>query len=120
MLEETGRDPYQSKLAPTRIMTKTRQQEWEEAIELDRVLEKERRDLSQKRLQQQQDAKFNEYIDKTANPAIKNYSSGMSGVLGGSSPYISNPSSLPDLMASKRECKSTQSYCFSVTKRNDE
>ena len=49
IFEQTGRDPYQSNLAPT--MTKTRQQEWEEAVELDRMLEKERRDTSLKRMQ---------------------------------------------------------------------
>jgi len=49
IFEETGRDPYQSRLAPN--MSKTRKQEWEEAVELDRMLEKERRDQSLQRMQ---------------------------------------------------------------------
>ena len=36
-------------------MTKTRQQEWEEAVELDKILEDERRQQSSKKLQQAND-----------------------------------------------------------------
>ena len=55
-------------------------------------------------MQQVQETKFNEYIEKTSNPANRNFSSGVSGVLGSSSQYVV-PASLPDLMASKRERK---------------
>lgn len=44
-------------------------------------------------------------MEKTSNPANRNFSNGMSGVLGGGSPYIVNNANLPDLMANKRESK---------------
>ena len=46
MFEQTGHDPY----ARPPKMNKNRQQEWEEAVELDRMLEAERRDSSVKRI----------------------------------------------------------------------
>ena len=56
-------------------------------------------------------------MEKTSNPANRNFSNGMSGVLGGGSPYIVNNANLPDLMASKRESKSPyrNSSVFSVS-----
>ena len=53
MFEQTGGDPYnyQPQFQSTK-MTKTRQQEWEEAVELDRILEGERKAESMKRMQQ--------------------------------------------------------------------
>lgn len=44
-------------------------------------------------------------MEKTSNPANRNFSNGISGVLGGGSPYIVNNANLPDLIASKRESK---------------
>jgi len=70
-------------------MTKTRRQEWEEAVELDRMLEQERRGQSIKRLQQQTDQQYNQVLEKN-NAATRQFSSGMSGVLGASSPGVSN------------------------------
>lgn len=45
-------------------MTKTRQQEWEEAVELDKILEDERRQQSSKKLQQANDYQYQQYMDK--------------------------------------------------------
>ena len=56
MLEQTGvggANNYDAFSQP--IGSKTRQQEWEEAVELDKVLENERRKQSQKRLEASQD-----------------------------------------------------------------
>lgn len=55
-------------------------------------------------MQQVQDQKYNEYIEKTSTPGNRNFSNGVSGVLGSVGSY-SVPASLPDLMSSKRECK---------------
>ena len=63
-----------------------------------------------------QDANFNEYMERLRDPALKNQSSGLSGVLGasgggGPSPYFNNAmGSLPDLKQSKRESKLTISF----------
>ena len=92
-------------------MTKTRQQEWEEAVELDRILEDERNAVSKATLARKQDNNFNEYMERLSNPHLKNQSSGLSGVLGSGSPspYFNNAmGSLPDLKQSKRESKSTK------------
>ena len=90
-------------------MTKTRQQEWEEAVELDRILEAERNAQSKASLVKKQETNFNAYMERIKDPSIKNASSGLSGVLGGgsSSPYYSANAlgSLPDLKQSKRESK---------------
>lgn len=56
MLEQTGNYEHtmpNQPQSPARLpkMTKTRQQEWEEAVELDRMLEKERREMSIKKLE---------------------------------------------------------------------
>ena len=114
-LEQTGAYDYrgqpqhqqQNNLPP---MTKTRQQEWEEAVELDRILEDERNAVSKATLARKQDNNFNEYMERLSNPHLKNQSSGLSGVLGGGSPspYFNNAmGSLPDLKQSKRESKSS-------------
>lgn len=87
-------------------MTKTKQQEWEEAVELDRILERERDITSKQALHSRQENNFNEYMDRIQNPNTKNMSSGLSGVLGSSSPYLNGAmGSLPDLKQSKRESK---------------
>jgi len=39
-------------------MTKTRQQEWEEAVELDKILENERRQQSTKKMQMANDSQY--------------------------------------------------------------
>lgn len=86
------------------ILTKNRRKEWEEAVELDRILEQERRENSLKRLQANTDQKYQELVERQSNPGMRQYSTNMSGVLGSSSPgtHFGN-SNLPDLMASKRE-----------------
>ena len=87
-------------------MNKTRQQEWEEAVELDRILEQERNAQSKATLVKKHDNNFNEYMERIKDPTLKNQSSGLSGVLGSSSPYMSGgKGSLPDLIQSKRESK---------------
>ena len=76
---------------------------------MDRLLELERNVQSKARLVKNQDEKFNGYMEKIQNPAMKNYSSGMSGVLGPTgafSPYMNKGNgSLPDLKQAKRESK---------------
>lgn len=86
-------------------MTKTRQQEWEEAVELDKILEDERRQQSMKKLQQASDNQYQQYLEKMANPNNRNFSSGISGILGGGGTGSQYNASLPDLMQNKRESK---------------
>ena len=83
-------------------MTKTRQQEWEEAVELDRILEGERKQQSKKRMQQVQDNQYESYLQKVNDPSNRNYSQGISGILGGGGTGSYYNARLPDLMESKR------------------
>ena len=61
--------------------------------------------MSKATLAKKQDDNFNTYMERLQNPALKNASSGLSGVLGASqgsgaspSPYFNNAmGSLPDL-----------------------
>lgn len=53
-------------------MTKTRQQEWEEAVELDRILEQERNAASKANLAKKQESNFNAYMDRLKDPGLKN------------------------------------------------
>ncbi len=53
-------------------MTKTRQQEWEEAVELDRILEQERNAQSKATLVKKHDNNFNEYMERIKDPTLKN------------------------------------------------
>lgn len=62
-------------------MQKSRKQEWEEAVELDRILEQERRESSLKRLQMQTELKYNEYMERSKHGQQSN----IAGLLGGSS-----------------------------------
>ena len=88
---------------------RSKQREWEEAVELDRLLEVERNQQSKARLVRQQEDAYNGYMDRINNPAMKNVSSGMSGILGPTgafSPYMNKGmGSLPDLKQAKRESK---------------
>ena len=69
MLEQTGGDyMYMQQQMAGRMgqgqqampkMTKTRQQEWEEAVELDRMLEEERKQQSMQRLAQKSEERHN-------------------------------------------------------------
>lgn len=93
LLEATGKDHYE---LPK--MNKSRKQEWEEAVELDRMLEQERRESSLKRMQMQTEQKYNEYMDRTR----KGQSSGIAGLLGSSTGKVQT-SSLPDLLQNKRD-----------------
>ena len=107
-LEQTGayydRLPQSTSNLPP--MTKTRQQEWEEAVELDRMLEQERNAQSKATLAKKQENNFNAYMERIKDPSLKNQSSGLSGILGSQSPYYSGAQgSLPDLKQSKRESK---------------
>ncbi len=72
-MEATGKDHYE---LPK--VNKSRKQEWEEAVELDRMLEQERRESSLKRLQMQSDLKYNEYMERTK----RGQSSNIAGLLG--------------------------------------
>lgn len=72
------------------------------------MLEAERNVHSKAQLAQKQESNFNSYMESLKNPNAKNQSSGLSGVLGGSSgtgsPYFNGGmGSLPDLKQSKRE-----------------
>ena len=113
-LEQTGVYQYEREPIHNRQngnfppMTKTKQQEWEEAVELDRMLEQERNIQSKANLAKKQESNFNAYMEQLKDRSLKNQSSGLSGVLGSSSPYYSGagaPTSLPDLKQSKRESK---------------
>ena len=96
-------------------MTKTRQQEWEEAVELDRMLEQERNAQSKASLAKKQENNFNAYMERIKDPSLKNQSSGLSGILGSESPYYSGAKgSLPDLQQSKRERKYTSRLAMSL------
>lgn len=87
-LEQTGAYDYHTQANSMPKMTKTKQQEWEEAVELDRILERERDSTSKQVLHSRQEDNYNEYMDRLQNPNTKNMSSGLSGILGGSSPYM--------------------------------
>lgn len=79
-------------------MTKTRQQEWEEAVELDKILENERRQQSSKKLQMANDSQYQQYMEKIQNPNNRNFSSGISGILGGGGTGSQYNASFPDLL----------------------
>ena len=97
-------------------MTKTRQQEWEEAVELDKILEDERRQQSSKKLQQANDYQYQQYMDKVLNPGNRNYSSGISGILGGGGTGSQYNASFPDLLQSKRESKQMYLICQNLNR----
>jgi hypothetical protein len=71
MLEQTGGDYLymqqqmagraQAQQAPK--INRTRQQEWEEAVELDRMLEEERKQQSVQRLVQKSEERHNQYLN---------------------------------------------------------
>lgn len=122
MLEQTGGDYLYAQQQNLNVrgreqglpkMTKTRQQEWEEAVELDRMLEEERKQQSMQRLVQKSEERHNQYMEKISQPAVRNYSSNVSGLLGSSGvgqamyPYANG--SLPDLKQSKRQSKRSSS-----------
>ena len=99
--------------------------EWEEAVELDKVLEQERNAYSLQRLVAKQDDQYSNYVSQIANPQLKNMSSGVGGILGSSgsaSPYFSGGlnGSLPDLKQSKRdalEAELLQPHANTVAKK---
>ena len=63
-------------------MNAAEQREWEEAMELDRILEQERRQQSTQVFAQAQESKYDRYLSGLDVPNIKNASSGMQGVFG--------------------------------------
>lgn len=63
-------------------MTREQQREWEEAMELDRILEEERRQQSVQVFAQAAESKYDRYLQGLDVPNIKNASSGMQGVFG--------------------------------------
>ena len=71
-LEQTGAYDYNTQPGNLPQVSKTRQQEWEEAVELDRILEKERNVQSKANLAAKQENNFNQYMDRLQNPALKN------------------------------------------------
>lgn len=58
------------------------QREFEEAMELDRILEEERRQQSLQAFAAKTDKTYNDYISKLETPNIKNASKGMMGIFG--------------------------------------
>ena len=107
--EQTGGDPYDNRygFGAAAKMTKTRQQEWEEAIELDKILEAERRQTSLKKIKESQENNYKSYMDRVSQPGMRNYSSGMSGVLGngGTGSQYYQSSSMPDLLSNSNNLK---------------
>lgn len=63
-------------------MNRMQQREWEEAMELDRILEEERRQQSIQVFASAADKNYDKYLSKLENPNIKNASKGMAGVFG--------------------------------------
>ena len=99
-MEETG--VYQNEYHPPQQELNGRTaNEWEEAVELDKILENERNAYSLKRLAAKQDDQYNNYLSQLANPNLKNGSNSIGGILGGeigsNSPYFNANGSLPDL-----------------------
>ena len=110
VFEQTGGDPYDNRYAfanPPK-MTKTRQQEWEEAVELDKILEAERRQTSLKKIKESQENNYQSYMERVSLPGMRNYSSGMTGVLGngGTGSQYYQSSSMPDLLSNNINFKS--------------
>ena len=60
----------------------TQQREFEEAMELDRILEAERRQQSMEVFAQAADKKYDNYLARLEAPNIKNASRGIAGVFG--------------------------------------
>ena len=63
-------------------MTNAQQREWEEAMELDRILEEERRNQSVQVFASAAENNYDKYLQGLDVPNMKNHSSGMSGVFG--------------------------------------
>ena len=63
-------------------MTRDQQREWEEAMELDRILEEERRQQSVQVFAQAAEHKYDRYLQGLDVPNPKNASKGMQGVFG--------------------------------------
>ena len=59
------------------------QREFEEAMELDRILEEERRQQAMQFFKNKAENKYDDYMNKLETPNVKNVSKGMAGVLGG-------------------------------------
>jgi hypothetical protein len=53
------------------LQSRSRHKEWQEAVELDRLLEQERLEASKKRLKLSTDAKIHAYIEKSKNTAMR-------------------------------------------------
>jgi len=63
-------------------MNRMQQREWEEAMELDRILEDERRQQSMQVFASKADNNYESYMNKLEAPNIKNASKGIAGVFG--------------------------------------
>lgn len=63
-------------------MNRQQQREFEEAMELDRILEEERRQQSMQVFTQAADKKYDQYLAALEAPNIKNASKGVAGVFG--------------------------------------
>lgn len=104
---------------PSGYQKNLKQRELEEAMELDRMLEQERRNLSQDVFAKKYDEKFDSYFNHINVPNFKNQSSGVGGVFGNQngggerSGYETRNNEsrggydgmLPNLNISKKECK---------------
>lgn len=58
------------------------QREFDEAMELDRILEEERRQQSLQAFAAKTDKTYNDYLSKLETPNIKNASKGIAGIFG--------------------------------------
>jgi hypothetical protein len=82
----------------------------DEAMELDKMLELERRNQSMDVFQEKLDEKYDSYFQNINVPNYKNVSQGMKGIMGSGHTYSKEDSGvysgiLPNLNVSKRECK---------------
>lgn len=74
--------PINKKYPGGGFQSKQQQREWEEAMELDRILEEERRLQSMQAFAQKSENKYDTYMSSLDGPNIKNVSRGMQGVFG--------------------------------------
>jgi hypothetical protein len=88
----------------------SKQRELEEAMELDKMLELERRNQSMDVFEKKLDEKYDSYFQNINVPNFKNVSQGMKGIMGSGNTYQQHEDSgvytgiLPNLNVSKREC----------------
>ena len=77
-----GKNNFLMKANLSKFQGNTQQREFEEAMELDRILEEERRQQSIAVFVNAADKNYDNYLERLEAPNIKNASKGMSGVFG--------------------------------------